>query len=221
MMENPVMLGERKFIIAKDSKIDLEVFPYLIKKLQNLTINVMGNYEGNPIQLMKHHYLKNWCYESTNTAIVFFNDEDLIERGSIVVYPNERFDHSWILFSFNGQKYVLDLALDVLCKKELYDSLFETHIEGYSSALKTRNYLIQNLLNPPKREYSKECMKFLERLEQLSGESFQRQKKEVQISGSNCINDAMYHGSMGYIGSVENGKIKTLSAHFYAYELGG
>lgn len=214
-MTNPVVIGQRKFITAKESNVDIEVFPYLIEKLQNLNINVEGRYEGNPIDLMKNYYLKNWCYESSNTAIVFFDDEDLIERGSIVLYPNERVPHSWILFSFKNQKYVLDLALNVLCEKELYDSLFETHLEGYSSSLKTRDYLIQKLLNPPKHEYSKACMGFMKKLEQWGGESFQRQKKEVQISGSNCIYDPMYHGNMGYIGSIENGKIKKLSAYFY------
>lgn len=208
-------IGERKFITTKKSNMDIEIFPYLTEKLQNLNINVTGCYEGNPIDLMKNHYLQHWCYESTNTAIVFFDDEDFIERGSITVYPNERFSHAWIVFTFKKQKYILDLALDVLCKKELYDSLFEPKIEGYSSSLTTKDYLIQKLLNPPVEKHSKAGMEFIKKLERFSGESSKNPSKEVHIFGSNCIYDPMYRGNVGYIGSVENGKIKKLSAYFY------
>lgn len=214
-MVDLVMMGETKLIIARESNINVEIFHYLTEILQNLNINIAGIHEGNLITLMKHYYLEKWCYESTNTAIVFFKDSDFIERGSIVVYPNERFPHAWILFFFQNKKYVLDLALNIVCEKELYDSLFMPHIEGYSSSIKTRDYLIEKLLNPPKREYSEGAIKFLKR---LCGESLENKKCEVEILGSNCIFDPMYHGNVGYTGIIEHNKIKSLSAHFYEGE---
>ena len=60
-------------------------------------------------------------------------------------------------------------------------------------------------------------MEFIKKLERFSGESSENQSKEVQILDSNFIYDPMYRGSMRYIGSLENGKIKTLSANFYDY----
>ena len=213
-MTDLVVMGNRKFITLQESNMDIEVFSYLTELLQNLNIHIHNIHEGNPIDLMKHHYLERWCHESCNTAIVFFKDSDYIERGSIEVYPNERFPHAWILFLFQNKKYVLDLALNVVCEKELYDSLFIPRIEGYSSSLKTREYLMRKLLNPPKREYSKGAMNFLHR---LCGESLENQD-EVEILGSNCIMDPMFHGNIGYICTIEHGKIKSLSAHFYEGE---
>ena len=100
---------EEKFKILRSKRIDTKVVEYLMNKLSNLHIEVLGEYEGSLFELMPVGKLEGWCWQTTESAIVFLNDDDYIERGNL------RFDektpeyyHSWICFKFNDTEYVLD-----------------------------------------------------------------------------------------------------------------
>ena len=93
---------EEKFKILRSKRIDTKVVEYLMNKLSNLHIEVLGEYEGSLFELMPVGKLEGWCWQTTESAIVFLNDDDYIERGNL------RFDektpeyyHSWICFKFN------------------------------------------------------------------------------------------------------------------------
>ena len=47
------------------------------------------------------------------------------------------------------------------------------------------------------------------------GDSLERQKDEVRISGNDDVTSPMYRNSTGYKAVIEDGKIKKLVAHFY------
>ena len=109
---------EEKFRILHSKRIDPKVVEYLMNKLNNLYIEVLGDYEGSLFQLMPVGKLMSWCWQTTESVIVFLNDDDYIERGNL--YFDERtpeYYHSWICFNYNGMEYVLDPCLSFLCKK--------------------------------------------------------------------------------------------------------
>lgn len=113
---------EERFKIIKKQKVNLEVLRYLGDRFKNLTIEIVGKYEGNVMDLMKLGLLEDWCWQTTETAIVFLNDEDYIERGNLIFerYSDgdvNKYYHSWICFKHKGEEYIFDPCLDLLCKK--------------------------------------------------------------------------------------------------------
>ena len=130
---------EEKFKILRSKIVDLKVVEYLIEKLSNLHIEVLGDYEGNLFELMPIGKLEGWCWQTTESAIVFLNDDDYIERGYLKFderTPN--YYHSWICFKYNGVEYVLDPCLNFLCKKNDYSKIFEINVQGKVSAKEVR-----------------------------------------------------------------------------------
>lgn len=116
-MKQP-LTEEEKFKILHSKKIDPKVVEYLMGKLSDLHIEVLGHYEGNLFELMPVGKLEGWCWQTTESAIVFLNDDDYIERGYLKFderTPN--YYHSWICFKYNNVEYVLDPCLSFLCKK--------------------------------------------------------------------------------------------------------
>ena len=114
---NKPLSKEEKFKTLRSKIVDSKVVEYLIEKLSNLHIEVLGDYEGNLFELMPIGKLEGWCWQTTESAIVFLNDDDYIERGYLKFderTPN--YYHSWICFKYNGVEYVLDPCLNFLCK---------------------------------------------------------------------------------------------------------
>ncbi len=109
---------EEKWKILNSKRIDRKVIKYLMGKLSNLHIKISGENEGNLFELMSAGKLEGWCWQTTESAIVFLNDDDYIERGNLKIDDRiPGYYHSWICFQFNGTEYVLDPCLDFLCKK--------------------------------------------------------------------------------------------------------
>lgn len=130
---NKSLSEEEKFKILRSKIIDLNVVEYLIEKLSNLYIEVLGDYKGNLFELMPVGKLEGWCWQTTESAIVFLNDDDYIERGYLKFderTPN--YYHSWICFKYNNVEYVLDPCLNFLCKKNDYSKIFEIMLKEKS-----------------------------------------------------------------------------------------
>ena len=72
---------EERFKILRSKRIEPKVVEYLMEKLNNLYIEVLGKYKGSLFELMKNEKLEGWCWQTTESAIVFLNDDDYIERG--------------------------------------------------------------------------------------------------------------------------------------------
>ena len=177
---------EEKFKILHSKRIDPKVLKYLVNKLNNLYIEVLGDYEGSLFELMPVGKLMGWCWQTTESAIVFLNDDDYIERGNL--YFDERtpkYYHSWICFHYNKEEYVLDPCLSFLCRKEDYSKIFKPDVKGKVSA-----------------GYS---------YKKVQG----GKKKEITVNGPEDVNAPLYRNGAGYKTKLKNGKIKKLTVHYY------
>lgn len=211
---------EEKFKILHSKRIDKKVVIYLINKLSQLHIEVLGDYEGSLFELMPVGKLEGWCWQTTESAIVFFNDNDYIERGYLNFDENTpRYYHSWICFNFNGTEYVLDPALSFLCKKEDYSKIFESDVRGKVSAKDVREELIRQITTPKKEDSSESHILCENFLKSYLGDNYQkykdRKKDEVVVYGPENVNTPLYRNGSGYKAVIDNGKIKKLTVHYY------
>lgn len=233
MIENNEILAEsvnkealtkkEKFKILRSKIIDMKIVEYLINRLKYLKIEVLSDYKGSIFELMPDGKLEGWCWQTTESAIVFFNDDDYIERGYLKL--NEKtlqYYHSWICFKFNELEYVLDPCLGFICKKEDYFNVFETLVKGKVTAQMVSEELIRQLEQKNKSDYSmdkisqsdKRAEAFLKKLLGNDYESYQKQKGVI-VKGAEDINAPLYRNSAGYKAEICDGKIKTLTVHYY------
>lgn len=215
MMKNVSSLNEcERFDIIHSVEMNLEALNYLEKKFQNLSIEICGDYTGNIIELMNSGLLEGWCWETTESAIVFLEDDDYIERGNLKLNQYEEYWHSWICFKFNNKMFVFDPCLQILVDRSIYHHIFEVSIAGSSTAKEVREDLIFQINNPKEKSYEipEEAMRCLNNFFAKCGS---RQKNETQILGNDDVNSPMYRNNTGYKATIENGKITTLIAHYY------
>lgn len=217
------MTEDERFKILKDNRASIEVYKYLKERLENLTIKVVKN-EGSVLELMKKHVLIGWCWQTTESTIVFLNDNDYIERGNLLFEDDELlikiYYHSWINFQYRDMEYTFDPCLNILCAKKLYQEVFETEVRGMVNAKEVRDELINAILNPkPKKKYNSSSVKFANKadnfMKKLFGEDLENKKSEITIIGNDDVYSPMYRNSTGYKAEIEDGKIKKLVAHFY------
>lgn len=208
MNENVKDLNEcRRFKLIRQLDIDKEIFEYLKMILCNLLIEI-GNSKETIMDLMKKGVLEGKCWQTTEAAIVFFNDEDTIERGNLIFGPHENarwfkllnieytvkeYEHSWICFKFNDIMWVFDPCLQIVAQKEVYYHIFEiTEVAGIVSAKEVREELICKIQHNEKQ-------------------------KEIRIFGDDNPNAPMYRSNgTGYTASTsDNGKINNLIISYY------
>lgn len=219
MKENLVMnknvsdLNEfERFELISQLDINISVFKYLIIRLQNLTIQIGTDYEGNIIELMSEGLLEGWCWQTTESAVVFLNDDDCIERGNLTFCNCQKYWHSWICFTFNDIVWVFDPCLQVIVKKNIYYHIFEINeIAASVTAKSVREELIYRIEQHEKKNKPKSPISDF--LEQYVSE---RQKKETTIFGRDDLKSPMYRNSTGYTAEMNNGTINTLIAHYYS-----
>lgn len=200
--------------LIRSAIVPQSVLEYLKIRLKNLTIEILGKHSGNIIELMNRGLLEGWCWQTTESAIVFFNDEDTIERGYLKFSKYKDYWHSWICFKYENQQFVFDPCLQILVEKPVYYHIFETTINGMVTSKKVVDELIYKINNPEKIVYlSDESEKFIKNFfEKFASE---RKKKETHIHGGENVNFPMYRNNTGYIATMEEGKIKELIAHYY------
>ena len=187
---------EEKFKILRSKRLDTKVVEYLMSKLNNLHIEVLGKYEGSLFELMPVGKLEGWCWQTTESAIVFLNDDDYIER-----------------------EYVLDPCLSFLCKKSDYSKIFEIDVKGKVSAKEVKEELIRQVTAPKEEDNSKAHQAFQSFMKSFIGESYvnymESKKDEVIVHGPEDVNTPLYRNGAGYITEIENEKIKKLTVHYY------
>ena len=111
---------------------------------------------------------------------------------------------------------MFDPCLQILCKKEIYDKVFEVQIKGIVSARKVKDYFLNYISNhptPPKIFSSSESENFMKNF--FGKEALERTKDEVVVHDKEDPNAPMYRNGVGYKTTLENGKIKKLVAHYY------
>ena len=217
---NKPLSKEEKFKILRSKIVDSKVVEYLIEKLSNLHIEVLGDYEGNLFELMPIGKLEGWCWQTTESAIVFLNDYDYIERGYLKFderTPN--YYHSWICFKYNGVEYVLDPCLNFLCKKNDFSKIFEINVQGKVSAKEVREELIKQVTEPKEEDNSESHKSFENFMKIFMGDSYndykEKKKNEVTVHGPEDVNTPLYRNGAGYKTEISNGKIKKMVVHYY------
>lgn len=202
-----------RFAKIRMHKVPKDVYEYLKSLFDNLHIEIVGKYEGNIIDLMNRGVLEGWCWQTTETASLFMPDDAYIERGNLHFDMHNLYYHSWINFQYKGVEYVFDPCLQILCKKEYYDKLFEIEVKGKVTAKEVKEYFINYISNPPKKEVNEEFERVFKTI--FGKSDFDRTKGEVVIEGEENPNAPMYRNGVGYKTTLENGKIKKLVAHYY------
>lgn len=211
-----------KFKLLHTKVVDKRVIAYLASILQNLHIEVLGRYQGTILELMPYGNLEGWCWQTTESAIVFFNDDDYIERGNLSFDKDEpRYEHSWICFKYKGCEYVLDPCLNFICKKKDYSKIFEVEVQSQVTAKEVREDLIRQIEQKKKKPKEKDPT-FDKIWEMIMGDYYQdyveRTKDEVVLNGPDNINSPLYRNDVGYKIEMDNSKIKMLTAHYYLSE---
>ena len=201
-----------RFAKVRMHKAPEEVFEYLKSLFDNLHIEIVGRYEGNLIDLMNRGVLEGWCWQTTETASLFMDDSSYIERGNLKFDLYNLYYHSWINFKYKGIEYVFDPCLQILCRKTYYDKIFEVQVKGKVTAKQVKEYFINYISNPPKKETNEEVSKIMK---MIFGESSERTKGEIVINDEENPNAPMYRNGVGYKTTLEDGKIKRLVAHYY------
>ncbi len=208
---------EEKFKILNSKRIDPKIIEYLINRLSDLYIEVLGDYQGTILELMSSGKLEGWCWQTTESAIVFFNDDDYIERGNLKFEEKtKKYYHSWICFNFNGVEYVLDPCLNFLCKKDDYHKIFDIEVKGTVTAKMVREELIRQIQTPKEKEISEFSKNFENFWNNFLGDEYQERKKgEVIVNGKEDVNTPLYRNGAGYKTELHDGKIKKLTVHYY------
>lgn len=199
---------EEKFKILRSKRIELQIKEYLINRLSALHIEVLDDYERSIFELMPVEKLEGWCWETTESAIVFLNDNDYIEKGNLKFDEGTfKYYHFWICFCFNKTEYVFDPCLNFLCKKYDYSKIFETEVKGHVTAKAVREELIRQVTTKIVREQdtaSKLAEEFIKSL--LGDEYYQEKKREVIVHASEDVNAPLYRNSAGYKAELQTEK---------------
>ncbi len=211
---------EEKFKILRSKIIDKKVVEYLMSKLSNLHIEVLGKYDGSLFELMYAEKLEGWCWQTTESAIVFLNDDDYIERGILKFgEKTPEYYHSWVCFRFNDKEYVLDPCLNFLCEKSDYSKIFETNVKGKVSAKAVKEELLRQIAAPKEKDNSESKILFQSFMKKLLKDSYdsylEQKKEEVIVHGPEDVNTPLYRNGAGYKTEITNGKIKKLTVHYY------
>ena len=213
----PIAL-EEKFKMLSPKRIDIDVIRYLSDLLKGLHIEVLGDYHGNIFELMHGGYLEGWCWQTTESAIIFFQDDDYIERGNLkFTDDSEDYYHSWICFRYHDEEYVFDSCLDILCKKEDYYHAFAVELKGFVLAKDVKEELLRQI-NDPKEEHPEDDVTacFFKRYLGDYYLEYQRHLDGLTIMrGPEDVNTPFYRSGAGYKVEMEKGQIKKLVAHYY------
>lgn len=225
LVKNELLTEEEKFKFLHSKKVTSQVVEYLANKLSHLFIEVPDHYEdkiyiGNIFELMPTKKLEYWCWEITESAIVFLKDEDYIERGNLRFdEKTPHYPHSWICFQFENKEYVFDPVLNLLCLKEDYVKIFEIDRIVRVRAKNVKTELIKILTTSEKEEKAKDCTHLMKLILGDSYESYMESKKEeIMVHGPENINAPLYRNNAGYKAELEKGIIKRLTIHCYSVD---
>ena len=203
------------FQVLKNNTASVEVMAYLIQQFQNLKIEILDGDENNIIELMVEGELESWCWQTTETSILFLKDSDYIERGYLHFEKDKKYYHSWVCFKYKNIEYVFDPCLNLLCKKGLYTKIFKTDVRAKIFGRIVKEYFINQIQKPRGKvntPYSDIAKTFMDR---YFGSTLEKQRQYISVETSRDVNAPMYRHNTGYKATIEDGKVKTLVAHYY------
>lgn len=203
----------QKIDIINSNKVDNELLQYLKEKFNNLKIEILHDCDGNIMDLMNDGLLEGWCWQTTQTAILFLDNNSYIKRGYLNQEKDKKYYHSWIELNHNNKNYVFDPCLNILVDKKIYDELFEVDILSTIPSNKVKEFVL-NYIKEHKNDKKKESS-ISNYLKRMFPESYERIKDEIIINPTEDITSPIYRGSVGYKANIEDDKILSLTAHYY------
>ena len=198
--------------IIKSIKIPSNVYDYLSYRLRNLLIEVRKGCCQNIMKLMKNNLLEGWCWQTTESAIPFFEDDDCICRGNLKLDYEAYYWHSWIEFELDGEKYVFDPCIRIITLKEVYHKIFEIEVSGMVTSKQVSEDIVRRAVE------LKKIIPYKDRLiEYLSGSLIIKDSIQIYISGDDDVTSPMYRNSTKYDICMKNYKIESIFAHYNFY----
>ena len=192
-----------------------EVLSYLKERLNNAYIEILRDKKTPIMSLFNTSKLMGWCWQTTETAILFLDDKDYIERGYLDIdVLQHNYYHSWICFKYNNQEYVFDPCLNIICLKEKYTKEFKAKVLAQVYASNVKKVFIDGVLNhkPEEKKYNfLKCFMTNEEYENY----IKLKANEVVLKATEDINEPFYRSGAGYRAQIENKKIKHLTVHYY------
>ena len=202
--------------LLKKEKIDKEIYEYLKELFQNLNIEILGDYEGKLFDLMNNGLLEGWCWETTETAALFMPDDSIVYRANLNINDESPYYHAFISFKYKEDEYIFDPCLNLINTRDNYLNTLEADIKGYVTAKEIKDYFLNYIKNPPKREYSysEETALIVEKMmRKFFGDS---KKDEIYMHSKEDKFFPMYRNESGYKNiEISDNKIKSLIVHYY------
>ena len=214
-------MGEKeRFDILEKEKIDKDIYYYLKNLFEQLNIEILGRYVGNLFDLMKRGELEGWCWQTTESAALFMQDDSIVYRGNLYFSDYKTYYHSFIQFDYEGKKYVFDPCLCMINTSDLYFEIFNVDIKGQITAKEIKEFFISYINNPPKKEkyFSSDIVTATDKfMRKFFGDDYlEEKKKEVVIYDKEDPSAPMYRNGSGYKDiKIDNNKIKSLTVHYY------
>lgn len=215
-INNEQMSQQEKLKILDSNRVGYIIILYLARRFKNLTIEILGDTSGNILELMNSGELNGYCWQTTETAILFLNDDDYIERGNLFFGDSRKYYHSWICFKFLGEEYVFDPCLDIICKKCIYTETLKADIKGRVTGKEVKEYFINYVTSDDRKEKDNESFNNI--FSKIIGEELERTKGEITFPEEEDVNAPMYRNDVGYKPNIKKGKVKKLIAHYYYSE---
>ena len=190
---------------------------YSASKLKNLKIEITSKYQGSLFNLMKEGKLNGWCWQTTESVILFLNDDDYIERGNLYLREDgSDYYHSWVCFKYEDKEYVFDPCLNILCIKDDYTKAFNADVKGKVTSKEVKEELISQIKEPKKRtsEFFDLFLKSTVGVDNYN-KIKERTKNEVVVHGLEDVNTPFYRNGAGYTTEFKDDKIKKLTVHYY------
>ena len=177
---------EERFNYVSNNRSSYAVLDYLSNKFINLRICMYDKYEGSIMELMNKDLLRGWCFQTTEIASLFLDDDSYIIRGVLKLNRNKKYYHSWIVFSYNNKDYVFDPCLNFVTTRDFYDKVFDVEIRGKVSSGSVKECFVDYVTNSIKKSRFKEN-----------------------------VSEPMYRNTgIKYRMELENGKVKKLKAYY-------
>lgn len=199
----------QKLDIINSNRVNKKIYESLKSKFDNLKIEILASNKGNLFDLMEKGLLEGWCWQTTETAILFLEDNYYIKRGNLITENNRKYYHSWIEYD----NYVFDPCLNIFVNKKIYDYIFTPEVIATISSKQVKDYFIKYIKeNKTKKQEKSYLDNFLSR---VCSESYERQKNEVLILSNDDVYSPMYRNNVGYKAQIEDDKILSLTAHYY------
>lgn len=199
----------QKLDIINSNRVNKKIYESLKSKFDNLKIEILASNKGNLFDLMEKGLLEGWCWQTTETAILFLEDNYYIKRGNLITENNRKYYHSWIEYD----NFVFDPCLNIFVNKKIYDYIFTPEVIATISSKQVKDYFIKYIKeNKTKKQEKSYLDNFLSR---VCSESYERQKNEVLILSNDDVYSPMYRNNVGYKAQIEDDKILSLTAHYY------